>query len=206
MRTVAAVIALVACVHVGLWALTRDNLDAPGYEGLLASVSYAPFQGNANPDAGSQAQAEQIRADLKLLAPLTRAIRTYSATGGVELVPDIAAEFGLRVTVGAWIDKDKARNEREIRSVIDLWHRHSNVIGIFVGNETIYRGEEMVPDLIAKISNGSNVRSTCPSRPAKSGTCGGSTRSSCRRSISSPRTSCPIGKASPTSRRSIRQS
>ena len=151
MRTVAAVIALVACVHVGLWALTRDNLDAPGYEGLLASVSYAPFQGNANPDAGSQAQAEQIRADLKLLAPLTRAVRTYSATGGVELVPDIAAEFGLRVTVGAWIDKDKARNEREIRSVIDLSHRHSNVNGIFVGNETIYRGEEMVPDLIAKI-------------------------------------------------------
>ncbi len=151
MRTVAAVIALVACVHVGLWALTRDNLDAPGYEGQLASVSYAPFQGNANPDAGSQAHAAQIRADLQLLAPVTRAIRTYSATGGVELVPDIAAEFGMRVTVGAWIDKDKARNEREIRSVIDLSHRHGNVNGIFVGNETIYRGEETVPDLIAKI-------------------------------------------------------
>ena len=66
-------------------------------------------------------------------------------------MPDIAAEFGLRVTVGAWIDKDKARNEREIRSVIDLSHRHSNINGIFVGNETIYRGEETVPDLIAKI-------------------------------------------------------
>ncbi len=151
MRTVAAVIALVACVHAGLWALARDNIAAPGYDGQLASVSYAPFQGNANPDAGSQAQAAQIRADLKLLAPLTRAIRTYSATGGVELVPGIAAEFGLRVTIGAWIDKDKDRNEREIRSVIDLAHRHSNINGIFVGNETIYRGEQTVPDLIAKI-------------------------------------------------------
>jgi len=35
--------------------------------------------------------------------------------------------------------------------VIDLSHRHSNINGIFVGNETIYRGEETVPDLIAKI-------------------------------------------------------
>ena len=151
MRTVAAVIALVACVHAGLWALTRDNINAPGFEGQLASVSYAPFQGNDSPDAGSRAQAEHIRSDLRLLAPVTRAIRTYSATGGVELVPGIAAEFGLRVTVGAWIDKNKDRNEREIRSVIDLSHRHSNINGIFVGNETIYRGEETVPDLIAKI-------------------------------------------------------
>ena len=33
----------------------------------------------------------------------------------------------------------------------DLAHRHSNINGIFVGNETIYRGEQTVPELIAKI-------------------------------------------------------
>jgi exo-beta-1,3-glucanase (GH17 family)/cellulose synthase/poly-beta-1,6-N-acetylglucosamine synthase-like glycosyltransferase len=151
MRTVAAVIALVACVHAGLWALTRDNLAAPAFDGQLASVSYAPFQSNDSPQGGAQAQAAQIRADLKLLAPLTRAVRTYSSTGGVELVPGIASEFGLRATIGAWIDKHQERNEREIRSVIDLAHRHSNINGIFVGNETIYRGEQTVPELIAKI-------------------------------------------------------
>ena len=148
MRTVAAVIALVACVQAGLWALAQDHLSAPNFEGQLASVSYAPFGGTAHPDSGTQAQAAQIRADLQLLAPLTRAIRTYSSTGGVELVPGIAAEFGLRVTIGAWIDKHKDRNEREIRSVIDLAKRHSNVNGIIVGNETIYRGEQKVTDLI----------------------------------------------------------
>ncbi len=78
-------------------------------------------------------------------------MRTYSATGGVELVPGIASEFGLRVTVGAWIDKHQDRNEREIRSVIDLAHRHSNINGIFVGNETIYRGDQTVGDLIKMI-------------------------------------------------------
>ncbi len=151
MRSVAAVIALVACVQAGLWALAQDHLSAPNFNGQLASVSYAPFASSTNPDEGDRAQAEQIRADLQVLAPLTRAIRTYSSTGGVELVPRIAAEFGLRVTVGAWIDKHADRNEREIHSVIDLAKRHSNVNGIIVGNETIYRADQKVADLIKMI-------------------------------------------------------
>ena len=151
MRTVAAVVALVACVHVGFWALLRDDARAPDFGAQLASVSYAPFEGSAHPDSGTFARAAQIRSDLKLLAPLTRAIRTYSATGGVELVPGIATEFGLRVTAGAWIDKNKDRNEREIRSVIDLSKRHSNINSIIVGNETIFRDEQKVGDLIQMI-------------------------------------------------------
>ena len=66
----------------------------------------------------------------------------------MELVPPIAAEFGLKVTVGAWIDKNADRNEREIEAAIKLAKRNSNVIGIVVGNETIYRGEQKVEDLI----------------------------------------------------------
>ena len=151
MRTVAAVVALVVCVHAGFWAFSRDRVNAPDFNGQLASVSYAPFEGNVNPDEGGRAQATRIRADLKLLTPMTRAVRTYSSTAGVELVPGIAAEFGLRATIGAWIDKDKERNEREMRSVIELSKRHSNVNGIFVGNETIYRGEQKVSDLITMI-------------------------------------------------------
>src|SRR5262245_63861700 len=146
MRTVAAVVALVACVHAGLWALMRDNVRAPDFGGQLASVSYAPFEGSAHPDAGAKARVAQSRADLKLLAPLTRSIRTYSSTGGVELVPGIATEFGLRVTAGAWIDKNQDRNEREIRSVIDLTKRNSNINGLIVGTETLFRGEQQVRD------------------------------------------------------------
>ena len=151
MRTVAAVVALVACVHAGMWVLLRDDARAPNFGGQLASVSYAPFEGSAHPDSGAFARAAQIRADLKLLAPLARAIRTYSATGGVELVPGIATEFGLRVTAGAWIDKNQDRNEREIRSVIEQTKRQSNINGVIVGNETIFRGEQKVSDLIGMI-------------------------------------------------------
>jgi exo-beta-1,3-glucanase (GH17 family)/cellulose synthase/poly-beta-1,6-N-acetylglucosamine synthase-like glycosyltransferase len=151
MRTVAAVLALVACVHAGMWALLRPEATAPNFTGQLASVSYAPFADASHPDRGTPPTAEQIRADLKAIAPYTRAIRTYSATGGAELVPPIAAEFGLQVTVGAWIDKDQARNEREIRSALDLARHYSNVNAIVVGNETTLRAEMSVPDLIKLI-------------------------------------------------------
>src|ERR1700734_4506027 len=148
MRTVAAVLALVACVHAGMGALLQRTDTAPNFTGQLASVSYAPFVASAHPDWGERPTAEQIRADLKAIAPYTRAIRTYSSTGGAELVPPIAAEFGLKVTVGAWIDKDKERNEREIRSALDLARHNSNVNAIVVGNETTLRTDMSVDDLI----------------------------------------------------------
>src|SRR5271169_274793 len=151
MRTVAAVLALVACVHAGMWALLKPEGKAPAFNSQLASVSYSPFKDSAHPDYGPRPTVEQIRADLKAIAPYTRAIRTYSATGGGELVPPIAAEFGLKVTVGAWIDKNKDRDEREIRSALDLARRNSNVNAIVVGNETMLRNETSAEDLIKLI-------------------------------------------------------
>jgi exo-beta-1,3-glucanase (GH17 family)/cellulose synthase/poly-beta-1,6-N-acetylglucosamine synthase-like glycosyltransferase len=148
MRTVAAVLALVACVHAGMWALLRPVGTAPGFTGQLASVSYSPFTDSEHPDYGPRPTVEQIRADLKAIAPYTRAIRTYSSTGGGELVPPIAAEFGLKVTVGAWLDKNQERNEREIRSVLDLARHNSNVDAIVVGNETLLRTDMSADDLI----------------------------------------------------------
>src|SRR6266852_64331 len=151
MRAVVAVLFFVTAVHAATWGVFRDKQEAPDFKGILPSVSYAPFEGTAHPDVDNIPSVEKIRADMKRLAPLTRAIRLYSSTGGVELVPPIAAEFGLKVTVGAWIDKNSDRNEREIDSAINLARRNSNVIGVVVGNETIYRGEQKVDDLIELI-------------------------------------------------------
>jgi exo-beta-1,3-glucanase (GH17 family)/cellulose synthase/poly-beta-1,6-N-acetylglucosamine synthase-like glycosyltransferase len=149
MRVVAAVGVLIACIHTGFWAVSRDIVGAPPFGGQLASLSYTPFE--HHPDSGKPATAEQIRADLKAIAPYTRMVRTYSSTGGTELVPEIAREFGMRVSVGAWIDKHTDRNEREIRAVIDLAKKHRNIDSIVVGNETIYRGEQTTDELIQKI-------------------------------------------------------
>src|SRR5271169_2161599 len=148
MRTVAAVLALVACVHAGMWALLKPEGKAPAFNSQLASVSYSPFKDSAHPDYGPRPTVEQIRADLKAIAPYTRAIRTYSSTGGSELVPPIAVEFGLKVTVGAWLDKNQDRNEREIRSALDLARHNSNVEAIVVGNETLLRTDMTADELI----------------------------------------------------------
>src|SRR5919108_2236821 len=147
MRAVVAVLLFVTAAHAGLWGLLQDKQPAPDFRGILPSVSYAPFEGSAHPDVDNLPQVEKIRADLKKLSTMTRAIRLYSSTGGVELVPPIAAEFGLKVTVGAWIDKNSDRNKREIEAAISLARRNSNVIGVVVGNEVIYRGEQEVGDL-----------------------------------------------------------
>ena len=78
MRVFALVGALVACVHAGLWALSREQTTAPNFRGQLASVSYTPFDGSADPRNGAPSTAKQIRDDLRALAPYTRTIRTYS--------------------------------------------------------------------------------------------------------------------------------
>jgi exo-beta-1,3-glucanase (GH17 family)/cellulose synthase/poly-beta-1,6-N-acetylglucosamine synthase-like glycosyltransferase len=151
MRAVVAVLLFVTAAHAALWGVLQEKQQAPDFGGILPSVSYAPFDGSGHPDVNNIPTPEKIRADLAKLSRMTRAIRLYSSTGGVEMVPPIAAEFGLKVTVGAWIDKNADRNEREIQAAIELARRNSNVIGVVVGNETIYRGEQKVEDLIELI-------------------------------------------------------
>ena len=72
MRTVAAVLALVACVHAGIWALLRPEVKAPDVTGQLASVSYAPFVNATHPDSGERPTEEQIRAEREASIPAKR--------------------------------------------------------------------------------------------------------------------------------------
>jgi hypothetical protein len=82
MRTVAAVLALVLCVHAGLWALLRTNASAPDFKGQLASVSYAPPPSLPNPYASEDdAIANEIRGEL-------------AASGASCTVPAIADRSG----------------------------------------------------------------------------------------------------------------
>src|SRR5260370_1509648 len=111
MRAVVAVLMVVAAVHAAMWGLLREKQQAPDFKGILPSVSYAPFEGTAHPDVDNIPNAEKIRADLKTLAPLTRAIRLYSSTGGVELVPPIAHAVGLKATLAPCFTNNVNPNE-----------------------------------------------------------------------------------------------
>ncbi len=147
MRTVAALVALVivrACRLVDFVPAARIGRqhNDPARQPVVLAVHPIATSRQRRP-----ADAEQIRADLKLISPYTHAIRTYTSTGGGELVPAIAAQFGLKVTLGIWIDKNEVRNEQEIQSAIALARRYRNVNAIVVGNETTLRAEKTVDEL-----------------------------------------------------------
>src|ERR1700682_4018248 len=143
--TFAAIVSLLACVHLGFWALRKPDTTAASVEGKLPSVSYNRFA-EPSPD-GLRIPEAQIRADLAVIAKHAKAVRTYASTQGLERVPEIAAELGLKVTLGVWLDKDQARNEREITTALDLARRYRNVTRLVVGNETFLRHEHTAAEL-----------------------------------------------------------
>src|SRR5260370_290672 len=142
----AAVVGLVACAHIAFWALKKPDTSAASVEGKLPSVSYNRFA-EPTPD-GLKIPEAQIRADLTEIAKHAMAVRTYASTQGLERVPEIARELGLTVTLGICLDKDNARNEREIATALDLARRYRNVARLVAGNETYLRREHTASELI----------------------------------------------------------
>jgi exo-beta-1,3-glucanase (GH17 family)/cellulose synthase/poly-beta-1,6-N-acetylglucosamine synthase-like glycosyltransferase len=155
MRVVLSALAIVACAHAALWAMSRGTVTAPSAPEKFASLSFAPFDPSAT-DGNQTTSAKRIGEDLAAIAPYTRGIRTYSATRGLELVPPLAAKYGLSVTQGIWIDKDEKRNAEEIASGIELARKNPDVKSLVVGNETIFRGEKtaaQMVDIIRKVKS-----------------------------------------------------
>ncbi|MGZ5917510.1 MAG: glycoside hydrolase family 17 protein, partial [Methyloceanibacter sp.] len=159
---VAVVVALATALHASAWFLMHESVSPPNASGVLASVSFSPI--NPKHDGETDKTSEkQIRSDLAAVAPYTRAVRTYSVSNGLDLVPQLASEYGLRVTLGVWINNWQEQNEREMESAVALAKRYRNIDSIIVGNETIFRAQaehrdnllynanETVRDLIAKI-------------------------------------------------------
>ena len=121
MRIVALVGAFVACVHAGFWALSREQANAPNFDGQLASVSYTPFDGSAHPDSGKRTDA---RADPRrpqghraLHADGPHLFRRPAAPSWCRRSPTNSA-CGPRSAPGS--TRTRSRNERELRAVIDL--------------------------------------------------------------------------------------
>jgi exo-beta-1,3-glucanase (GH17 family)/cellulose synthase/poly-beta-1,6-N-acetylglucosamine synthase-like glycosyltransferase len=141
--TFAVIVSLVAGLHFAFWALKRTDATAEPVEGRLPSVSYNRFA-----PAGSTVSEAQIRADLAAIAVKAGAIRTYGSTQGLERIPAIAAELGLKVTLGIWIGRDAARNEREIVAALALARHYPDVTRLVVGNETIWRRDQTPAGLI----------------------------------------------------------
>jgi exo-beta-1,3-glucanase (GH17 family) len=127
-------------------ALTRAPIDDAA---KLECVSYAPFRGDQTPhDPTLIVRPEQIAEDLAELAKVSKCIRTYSIDNGLDKVPELASKVGLKVLLGVWIGRDRAKNAQLADIAVSLANDHpGTVTAVIVGSEVLLRGEMTVNDL-----------------------------------------------------------
>lgn len=147
------VVALFAALTVGLFAYVNRPIDEPRWPASgVQGMAFSPFRAGQDPLHRTLPSREQIDADLALLSDAgVRAVRSYSALDSLALVPELAARHKMLVSVGAWLDRARDTNQAEIAAAIELAKRHSNVIRVFVGNETILRGDLTVAELSVEL-------------------------------------------------------
>lgn len=119
-------------------------------------LCFSPYvDGQGTGDLLSEAQ---IRRRISIVAPHTQWVRSFSCTEGHELIPALARAQGLKTMVGAWIGPDRARNEREISSLLKL--AAEGLVDIAtVGNEVLLRNELQEQELLGYLRR---VKSALP--------------------------------------------
>lgn len=104
-----------------------------------------------DPNIGVQVSEEQLRSRMKIIAPYTVWIRTFSSTRGLEKVGTIARDLNLKTAIGAWLSSDLAANEREISNLISA-AKAGQVDMAIVGSEVLLRADLTEDQLIGYIN------------------------------------------------------
>src|SRR5579862_8796648 len=115
----------------------------------LECVSYAPFRDDQTPlNPKLEVSAEQIREDLVRLSEISGCVRTYSVDNGLNQVPELASEVGLKVLLGIWIGNNRTKNAQLVDTAVTLSQKYPDTISaIIVGNEVLLHGDMTPSDL-----------------------------------------------------------
>jgi glucan 1,3-beta-glucosidase len=146
-----------AAAIAGLWAILGTPIKMPvaplAAGEKLTCVSYAPFRDAQSPlDGPMTIERWQIDEDLAKLAQISRCVRTYSVDFGLDQVPEIARQHGLKVIQGLWLSSHPDRNRYQIETTVALANRFPDVIeAVVVGNEVLLRGEMSGNDVASTI-------------------------------------------------------
>ncbi|HEY1773796.1 MAG TPA: glycosyltransferase [Gammaproteobacteria bacterium] len=149
MRAASLVIAAsVAAITVSVWAyFNQPDHEAP-WPDHIQGFSFSPFHAGEDAIAHRFPTDEEINSDLKLLSGKTDSIRTYTMEGSIADIPRLAAPYGMKVMLGAWVDSDKKKSDAQIAELIEAAHRNPNVKQVLVGNEVVLTGILPTADLI----------------------------------------------------------
>ena len=131
------IIIAVAVATIGIWAYLNQPTEQPPWPRIVQGFSFSPFRADQDAIRHIMPSEQDVDEDLALLAGKTYAVRTYSSEGVLGEIPRLAQKHNINVTVGAWIDADLERNEREVARLIEVTNANSNVVRVIVGNEVI---------------------------------------------------------------------
>ncbi len=125
------------------------NYDFVPSRPYLQGMAYSPYRDCQEPGGASPTVAE-VTQDLKIIAGMSNAVRTYSSVGINAQIPALARSLGLKVSAGAWLGPDKTVNEQEIEGLIQI-AQTVDVDSVIVGNEVLLRGDLTEAELIGYI-------------------------------------------------------
>jgi glucan 1,3-beta-glucosidase len=157
MKIAIALFAAVAAAIVGGWAWLGAAVEvppvSPSHDQKVHCISYAPFRGDQDPFGPDvPIDPRQISEDLARLKEITDCVRTYSIDHGLDRIPEIARQHGMKVLQGLWLSSFPELNRRQMDRAIELPRQFPDVItAVIVGNEALLRGDVSPPDLADKI-------------------------------------------------------
>jgi exo-beta-1,3-glucanase (GH17 family) len=130
-----------------VWRLQQPQplIEVPADVLPLQCVSYAPYyKPGMNPTLkGTFVDPMQIEQDLQALSKVTKCLRTYSVSQGLDYVPKAAQKYGMQVILGAWIGWVDADNRKELELAVQQANQYPDTVrGLVVGNEVLLRGEQ----------------------------------------------------------------
>ncbi|MBI1343120.1 MAG: glycosyl hydrolase [Terrimonas sp.] len=129
-------------------SLSKEELQSAFRKTLdkgIHGICFSPYLEGQGP--GSVITEEQVRQRMEIIRPYTKWVRSFSCTDGNELIPTIAQEYGIKTLVGAWLGKDREKNEKEIANLIAVAQSgHADILA--VGNEVMYRKEMSEEELL----------------------------------------------------------
>jgi exo-beta-1,3-glucanase (GH17 family)/cellulose synthase/poly-beta-1,6-N-acetylglucosamine synthase-like glycosyltransferase len=147
----ALVIALpLLLINLVAWRAANPPLPAAAALPQFQGMAYNAFGRFDSPLEERLPLDESVAADLKLLAGLTKHLRTYSASEFPAL-PDMARQHGMALTLGVWLDRRADNNALEVDAAIVAANKHRNVHRIIAGNETLLHGVMTKEDLFTAL-------------------------------------------------------
>ncbi|MBA3478557.1 MAG: hypothetical protein H0T52_09200 [Lautropia sp.] len=134
--------AMAACAY---WVgKGQPKAIAEGASDRIQCVSYAPYRKTDESPFLEETVVSEARLleDLKLLSARTGCVRTYSVQQGLDAVPRVAQSLGMKVMLGAWLGRERVKNEEELEKAIALANQFPETVNaVIVGNEVLLRRE-----------------------------------------------------------------